>query len=139
MRQKLWPYVRWFLQGHIKTLNICFHLNSLISNKFMGQCECCNKNGLYWGFLTTTYSFEIWYRDAREGFWGILKAIFSLIDLDFFQIFFNIFFLIFAQAILLFHDIFLTNDPIFVISQQSWKMFMHSVCLSVRLSPLLLS
>ena len=34
-----------------------------------------------------TYSFEIWYRDTGEGFWGVLKDILSQINPDFFQIF----------------------------------------------------
>ena len=46
---------------------IFFHLSSAV-NKFMWQYLCHNKNGFYYGFLRTIYSFKIWYRDTRKGF-----------------------------------------------------------------------
>ena len=83
----MWPYVRYFLQGHIKILNICFPLSSVV-NKSTWQYQWHNKNGFNYGFLTTAYSFEIWSRGTRESFWGALKVIISGIDLDFSKEFF---------------------------------------------------
>ena len=71
----MWPYVKYILLGCIKLLNICFYLCSVVS-KFNWQYQCHNKNGFYYGFWTTTYNFEILYRDNGEGFWGVLKDIF---------------------------------------------------------------
>ena len=33
--------------------------------------------------IEDAYSLKIWYKDAREGFWEIIEASFSKIDLDF--------------------------------------------------------
>ena len=52
----------------------------------MWQYQSHNNKGFYYGFWTTTYSFEIWYRDIGEGFWRVFKDPFSQINLDSFQI-----------------------------------------------------
>ena len=111
---KLWPYIRYILQSCIKLLNIFFHL-SYVVHKFMCEYQCHNKNEFYYGFSTTTYSFEIKYRDIEEGFCGVVKDFSSQINSDFFSnIFLKIFFPNFVLEFFLFHDIFWTNDPIFI-------------------------
>ena len=76
-----------YFKGYIKILNICFHV-CFVVNKFMWQYQCHNKNGFYYWLWTTTFIFEIWYRDIGKSSWAVLKDIFLQINPDFFQIFF---------------------------------------------------
>ena len=75
-----------------------------------------NKDEFNYGFLTMAYSFEICDRDSSTFFLICSKfvLVFEKTSKRFFSIIFtNIFSLIFLQAILLFHDIFWTNESPF--------------------------
>ena len=50
------------------------------------------KKGFHYRFLTMTYIFENWYRDTSRNFWGVLEAIISRTDLDYFKDFSKDFF-----------------------------------------------